>query len=351
MTHKIIWNSPSNIAIIKYWGKNGFQIPMNPSLSFTLSACKTETSIEFFETPESNQIKFSFLYDGQPKPEFEKKINKFLNALLSDMPWLTNYKLIINSVNTFPHSAGIASSASAMSALALCLVTHEQEILQQRNNEDSFFRKASFIARIGSGSASRSVFPIASVWGSNDYLSEASDEYAIPVAHDIHPRFHNLIDCIFLVNRSEKKISSTAGHQLMENHPFRECRLLQAHKNMEKLLKALKEGDWMKFSDVCEEEALSLHGLMMSSKPGYILLEPESLHLISEIQQFRYETQLPLCFTIDAGPNLHLLFPEEILEDINQWIRRQLPDYWNHKKIIMDRVGTGPQGGIIIHNE
>ncbi len=343
MQNKIRWTSPSNIAIIKYWGKHGMQIPMNPSLSFTLSDCKTDTSIEWNENNYAGHCTFEFNYDGKPKPDFEDKLKKHILNLESILPSIKELHLKIDSINTFPHSAGIASSASAMSALALCLVSIENEIGNQNLSEQTFLRSASYISRLGSGSAARSIYPVASLWGEFGEVKGSSNEFAIPFKEEIHSTFKSLQDCIFLVNKNEKYISSRAGHQLMENHPYRHARIEQANRNLSLLIQVLKEGHWKLFASICEEEALSLHGLMMSSNPGYVLLEPDSLHVLSEIRQFRNESKLPIAFTIDAGPNIHLLYPEEIKNDVNNWIQKKLPSYWIEKKLIFDKLGMGPQ--------
>ncbi len=343
MNNKICWSSPSNIAIIKYWGKHGIQLPMNPSLSFTLSDCKTKTCVEWQENANQKNCSIEFRYDGKPKQEFEDKLRKYILSLEPILPSLKKLHLKIDSVNTFPHSAGIASSASAMSALALCLVSVENQLSNQQLNDAAFFRSASFIARIGSGSAARSLYPLASMWGAFNEIMDSSDEFAIPFEKELHPTFKNVQDCIFLVNQNEKFISSRAGHQLMENHPYRSGRIDQAIKNVSLLIQVLREGHWQLFTSVCEEEALSLHGLMMSSNPGYILLEPESLRILAEIKQFRKETQLPLAFTIDAGPNIHLLYPSEVKSQVHSWIQNQFSEYWNEKKLIFDKIGMGPQ--------
>jgi len=343
MVNKIRWTSPSNIAIVKYWGKHGIQIPMNPSLSFTLSECKTETSIEWSENNHGGHCTFDFYYNGQPKTEFEEKLRKHILNLESILPSIKELHLKMDSINTFPHSAGIASSASAMSALALCLVSIENEISNQQLNEQAFLRSASYISRLGSGSAARSVYPVASLWGEFSEVKESSNEFAIPFKDEIHPTFRNLQDCIFIVNQNEKSISSRAGHQLMENHPYRHARIEQANRNLSLLIQVLKEGHWKLFASICEEEALSLHGLMMSSNPGYVLLEPDSLNILSEIRQFSKESQLPLAFTIDAGPNIHLLYPAEIKNEVNSWIQKKLPHYWSEQKLIFDKLGMGPQ--------
>src|SRR5688572_25563631 len=112
------WRSPSNIALIKYWGKHGIQLPRNPSLSFTLTACHTDMIVK--TTLDANSPELTVLYGGNETPAFAPKIKSFFTRLDGELPWLKNSAIVIDSVNTFPHAAGIASSASSMSALALC---------------------------------------------------------------------------------------------------------------------------------------------------------------------------------------------------------------------------------------
>ena len=116
MTFTSAWRSPSNIALIKYWGKHGLQLPRNPSLSFTLSAC--HTVMQLTVTPDADSPGLQVSYEGVPKPSFEPKINTFFSLVKNRFPWLSNASVTIDSQNTFPHGAGIASSASAMSALS-----------------------------------------------------------------------------------------------------------------------------------------------------------------------------------------------------------------------------------------
>ncbi len=127
----IHWQSPSNIAIVKYWGKHGQQLPRNPSISFTLQAAYTETELSYVPRETAGEeISLDFFFEGQAQPAFAQKIVKFLGALATEeiLPFLTQFHLTIHSANSFPHSAGIASSASSMSALALCLCSMEQEL-------------------------------------------------------------------------------------------------------------------------------------------------------------------------------------------------------------------------------
>jgi len=346
MNKKINWEAASNIAIVKYWGKRAHQLPINPSLSFTLSTCKTKTSIDWEQRSELDHLAFEFFYDGQRKPRFEYKLKSFFSQLETLYPEFKSVYLNIDSINSFPHSAGIASSASSMAALSLCMMTIQNEIKGVVMPQEEFLNKASYLARLGSGSACRSVYPIAAAWGESLNLPGSSDEYAIPMADSIHEDFKSIQDYIFIVSRAEKKVSSSAGHQLMERHPYREARIQQAQDHFNKLVPVLKTGDWTGFSKICETEALSLHGLMMSSYPSYILLEPESIHIINEIKLFQQESKLPITFTIDAGPNIHLLFPQRIQEEVDSWIQQSLSKYWDEEQIIFDDLGIDSKPGV-----
>ncbi len=151
---KYTWQSPSNIALVKYWGKTEPQIPTNPSISFTLSNCHTRTTIHYRRKAQvSENLDFKVIFEGHPKPDFHPKIEQFLRRILPYQPFLAAYEFEIHTQNSFPHSSGIASSASGMSALALCLMSLEKEL--DPTISDSYFKeKASFLARLGSGSAS-----------------------------------------------------------------------------------------------------------------------------------------------------------------------------------------------------
>ncbi|HAI38467.1 MAG TPA: diphosphomevalonate decarboxylase, partial [Maribacter sp.] len=121
------YTSPSNIALVKYWGKRENQIPANPSISFTLAACMTKTSVEYKKKiRKDNEFSFDLFFEDQPKEEFKPKIKTFLKRIEKYLPFLKEYHLVIKTSNTFPHSSGIASSASGMSALALCFMEMER---------------------------------------------------------------------------------------------------------------------------------------------------------------------------------------------------------------------------------
>ena len=341
---KVTWQSPSNIALVKYWGKKENQIPANPSISFTLNNCKTTTSIEFNRNKDSEKkgdlFDFEFYFEGQKKEDFKPKIYTFFERIEEFCPYLKDYKLIINSENSFPHSSGIASSASGMSALALCVMSLEKQ-LSPSITEDYFYKKASFLARLGSGSACRSVKGELVVWGEHQDIKDSSNLYGVRYSDEIHEVFNNYQDTILLVDKGEKQVSSSVGHNLMHGHPFAEQRFKQAHTNLSKLKSVFKDGDLKKFIEIVESEALTLHAMMMSSNPYFILMKPNTLEIINKIWTFRETTGLPVCFTLDAGANVHVLYPNKNREVILEFIKNELVGYCQNRQYILDNVGFG----------
>ena len=336
------WSAPSNIALVKYWGKKEHQIPANPSISFTLNNCKTITKMAFAKKDSSTNTAFSFdlLFEGKPKEDFKPKIQKFLERIAIYCPFLKDYNFTIDTENTFPHSSGIASSASGMAALAMNIMSLEKA-LNPEMTEDYFYQKASFLARLGSGSACRSIKGSVVVWGNHDEIESSSDFFGVEFPTAIHENFKNYQDTILLVDKGEKQVSSTLGHDLMHNHPFAEQRFLQAHQNLSAMKLVLETGDLTKFINIVESEALTLHAMMMTSIPYFILMKPNTLEIINRIWKFRNETKIPVCFTLDAGANVHILYPENVSAATLQFITSELVGYCQNGQYICDAVGNG----------
>jgi len=338
---KVGWQSPSNIALVKYWGKKGKQLPQNPSISFTLSECRSETFVDF---EKAEKFGFQFFFEGKENSAFGAKIEKFLVENQAFFPFINQLNLKVESRNTFPHSSGIASSASSMSAFVMCLLEIERSLsLSKGRPIDMVLRKASYFSRLASGSAARSVFPKMALWGATPYYKGSSDEYAVPLENDIHPVFKTFRDSILIVSSEKKSVSSRAGHGLMEGNPYAPARYAQANENIKNLLTALKSGDLDTFINITESEALQLHALMMCSNPSFILMKPNTLRIIEEVRTFRNKTQIPLCFTLDAGPNVHLLYPDSEAEKVESFIKSELLKYCNQGRWIADHVGDGPK--------
>lgn len=337
----VAYKSPSNIALVKYWGKKEGQIPANPSISFTLSACATTTRLKFrkLDAP-TRHYSFDLLFEGGSKPSFRPKIESFFNRIEAYIPFLKKYHFSIETSNSFPHSSGIASSASGMSALALCLV--EIERMHFPTMQDDFFeKKASFLARLGSGSASRSIEGPLVAWGYHDQIPDSTDLYGVKFSGKVHPIFQNYHDTILLVDKGEKQVSSTIGHDLVKDHPFAEQRFEQAHKNLGRLKSILESGELKQFIKVVESEALTLHAIMMTGDPYFILMKPNTLKIINKIWEFREESGSHVCFTLDAGANVHVLYPENEKEIVHQFIVNELVAYCQNQQYICDRIGQG----------
>ncbi|MEO1435199.1 MAG: diphosphomevalonate decarboxylase [Bacteroidota bacterium] len=339
----LAWKSPSNIALVKYWGKHGIQLPRNPSISFTLDVAHTETHLSYAaRTPGANvPIELELYFHKERNQAFEKRTIQFFESLLPVFPFLKQLKMRIDTTNSFPHSAGIASSASGMSALALCLCDLENRLFGTLSETVAFRQKASYISRLGSGSACRSVYGGSVLWGDYPAVEGSSDLYAIPVNEGLHEVFDTFHDDILLISRNEKSVSSTAGHALMEGNTYANPRYQSARQNLHHLLQAMETGDLEVFGRIVEQEALTLHALMMTSHPAYILMEPNSLTAIRRIWDFRAQTKVPLYFTLDAGPNLHLLYPDAYHQEVNQFIEDRLLELCEGQQRIADQVGEG----------
>lgn len=348
------WSAPSNIALVKYWGKienqlNEIgeiqtQIPANPSVSFTLNSCKTETKLAFAKKNNNGEFSFDLLFEGKPKEDFKPKIQKFLERVEIYLPFLKDYHFTIDTKNTFPHSSGIASSASGMAALAVNLMSLEKLLSRNFGTEmtdDYFNKKASFLARLGSGSACRSIKGSVVVWGNHKNIEGSSDLFGVEFPNKIHNNFKNFQDTILLVDKGEKQVSSTIGHDLMHGHPFAEKRFAQAHENLDALISIFESGDLTEFIKIVESEALTLHAMMMTSLPYFILMKPNTLEIINAIWKFRNETQLPVCFTLDAGANVHVLYPVDVKEEVLTFIKNKLVGYCQNGQYICDQIGFG----------
>lgn len=328
---EVFASCPSNIALIKYWGKYEGQIPANPSISFTLSNCKTETKM-IFKSGEKFSVK-TFLA-GKEETKFSEKIEKYFRSIEKYLLWILQGSFVIETENTFPHSSGIASSASGFGAIAKCLMEMDREF----SGKDFFdVKKASFLARLGSGSACRSVYDGLVVWGEVNEVEGSSDLYAVKYPNEeIHPIFRDFNDYVLLIHEGQKSVSSTVGHGLMNTNPYAERRFQEARENFVPMKEILKSGDLQAFMKLVEHEALTLHAMMMMSDPAFILMQTGTLQVINRVWEFRKETNLPLFFTLDAGANVHLLFPSEKKAEISNFIETELLRYTQNGGIVRD---------------
>ncbi|MDY3521693.1 diphosphomevalonate decarboxylase [Riemerella anatipestifer] len=328
---------PSNIALIKYWGKYAQQIPANPSISFTLNNAKTTTNI-VFNADEPFGVK-TYLA-GKEETQFSSKIEKYFKTIEPYLPWILSGSYEIRTENTFPHSSGIASSASGFGAIAKCLMKIDEAFSKETTTHDFRLKKASFLARLGSGSACRSLYNGLVVWGETPEVEGSSDLFAVPYpTEEVAEVFRKFNDWVLLIHEGQKSVSSTIGHGLMNTNPYAERRFQEARENFVPLKEILKSGDLEKFITLVEHEALTLHAMMMMSEPAFILMKTGTLEVINKIWEFRKSTGLPLFFTLDAGANVHLLFPEnQETEKITAFIEKELLPHTQNGKVVKDSI-------------
>lgn len=338
--YEVSYRAPSNIALVKYWGKKKVQIPMNPNLSFSLSSCHTTTTATF----QKGNGEIRCWVDGLENLKFLPKIKAFVERIQADFPEVSQYSISIKTKNTFPHGSGIASSASGFAALALCFADFYNQLYNQTMSKE-FWQRASVWARLGSGSASRSIYGGFVRWGVGEEGNPESfsNQYATPIPKTmIHPDFLEIQDTILLVENTEKSVSSSDGHALIDNHFFKEGRITQAKKHFTDCLSALRQGNQNLLTEIIESEALSLHALMQSSKPYFILIKPNTLHIIQKIWQWRRQKKIWIVFTLDAGANVHLLHLHKDKEAVENFVKTVLSGFCKNGAYLRDRIGLGP---------
>lgn len=337
---RIVWESPSNIAFVKYWGKHDEQLPDNPSPSMTLNKSISRVEIDFYKAINEGG-NFVFYFEDRQAPEFARRVEGFFEKMKVYFPFLEKIFLRINSRNTFPHSAGIASSASFMSVMALALCSLESFGTSTLNNAE-FYRKASWMGRLGSGSASRSIFGKLAGWGKHSCIADSSDEYAIPLQHYLSGQIGFLKNAVLIVDSSPKKVSSSRGHEFMNEHFYAKKRKQQASENFERILHSMHNGKWKKFIQIVENEALSLHAMMLASVPGIMLLKQPTIDIIDAVRDFREKTGARIAFTLDAGSNVHVVYSFEEQEVIEHFVEEKLKPLTENNTVIYDQIGDGP---------
>ncbi|HAI42150.1 MAG TPA: diphosphomevalonate decarboxylase, partial [Maribacter sp.] len=177
--------------------------------------------------------------------------------------------------------------------------------------------------------------------GETSSVEGSSNLFGVKYPYKVHDIFNNFHDTILLVDKGEKQVSSTVGHELMHGHPFASQRFEQAHENLDKLRTILAEGNLNDFISIVESEALTLHAMMMTSHPYFILMKPNTLSIINEIWKFRQTSNTHVCFTLDAGANVHVLYPENEKDIVFPFIKEKLISFCQNGQYICDRIGLG----------
>jgi diphosphomevalonate decarboxylase len=278
-----------NIALIKYWGNrnHSLRLPANGSISMTLGGLETRTTVSFDDGLSDDQL----LLDGAPvQGAALARVSKHLDAIRSMADLRTHAR--VESASNFPGGAGVASSASAFAALSLAGTAAAGLHLEPK--------ELSRLSRLGSGSACRSIFGGFVIW-------HASDTDAGSFAEQLAPPDHwDLVDLIAVISREHKRVGSSKGHALAETSPIQSARLDDSPRRLEICRKALLERDFTTLASIVELDSNLMHAVMLTSTPSLMYWLPATLSVMQSVSTWRSEG-LDVCYTIDAGPNVHCL--------------------------------------------
>jgi diphosphomevalonate decarboxylase len=292
-----------NIAFIKYWGNrdNELRIPMNGSISMNLDGLFTRTTVSFQPSLPFDQL----IINGHEIMGAGRDRVSYILGVIREMAGIGESAEVMTE-NNFPSGAGIASSAAAFAALALAGSKAAGLNLSERD--------LSRLARRGSGSASRSIPGGFVEWlaGTND-----DDSFAVSIAD---PSQWKLVDCIAVVSASHKKTGSTEGHAIAPTSALQAARVADATRRLDICRNAILNCDFDSLASIVELDSDMMHAVMMTSTPALHYWKPASLEVMNRVRAWRAEG-IPACYTVDAGPNVHVISPESEAHTIDKRLR------------------------------
>ncbi|MDR2267979.1 MAG: hypothetical protein LBD81_00835 [Holosporaceae bacterium] len=276
--------APTNIALIKYIGKNDDNIPLNTSLSYTLEHFTTEVTLEL---SDKNDVYINQMgLEGASVTRFMKHL-----AYIKKM-YGCSENFQVTSQNNFPHSSGIASSASSFAALTLCAV---KAVCDLKNMDLPTAEQMSSVSRIGSGSSCRSFFSPWCLW------TKAG-------AGKIDVKITELLHDLAVIDINPKKTSSSRAHKLVQTSLLMDSRPKRAAIRLDKLISSLNNLEWSSVYQLCWEEFWDMLVLFETSSPSFGYLQPDTLRVLYFIREFWEKMGDGPVVTVDAGPNVHLLW-------------------------------------------
>ena len=291
-----------NIAFIKYWGNKdqALRIPTNSSLSMNLKELETRTTVSFDPSIKEDHL---FLNENPAGGDALDRVSSLLERVRKIAEINTFAR--VESQNNFPAGAGIASSASAFAALSVAASRAAGLSLSERD--------LSRLARTGSGSASRSIPGGFVEW-------QAGSDHESSFAASIVPPDHwDLVDLILIISQDHKETGSTQGHILADTSPLQKARVEDVGRRLEICRSALLKKDFPVFGDIVEQDSNLMHAVMMTSIPALYYWLPGTLEVMRGVVSWRKEG-IQVCYTIDAGPNVHLLCPASEVKKVRQKI-------------------------------
>ena len=282
-----------NIAFIKYWGdiEPDLHLPANGSISMNLDCLYSHTTVKFDPELKTDRL----IIGGEVPPQNAiARVSHFLDRVRY-LAGISTFAQV-TSENNFPTGSGIASSASGFAALSLAASAAAGLKLDQK--------ELSRLARRGSGSACRSV-----PGGYVEWLPGSDDDssYAISIAADDH---WDLRDCIAIVSRQHKETGSAAGHTFADTSILQDVRVQDAERRLALCREAIKYRDFQSFAAIVELDSNLMHAVMITSRPQLIYWQPATLDVMRAVTDWR-TSGIPVCYTIDAGPNVHVITTNE----------------------------------------
>lgn len=313
----------TNIALIKYWGKRDEQLilPMNNSLSVTLDGFFTETTVHFREDLETD----SFTLNGEEVSgvPFER-VTKFLD-LFRDYTGKTDLFAKVESINHVPTAAGFASSASGFAALAAAAAKALDLNLSEK--------ELSIFTRQGSGSACRSVYGGFVEWEKGE-REDGSDSYAVQIAPQDH---WDIRVAAVILTAKEKDVPSRAGMKLtVDTSVFYDGWLKSIDQDLRDIKAGILAKDFEKVGSIAEANCLKMHATTLGAAPPFTYWQDTTLGVMHEVWQLRKD-RIPAYFTIDAGPNVKVLY----LPEDEEKILARLRSVKGVEDIIVSKVGAG----------
>ncbi|HUG34417.1 MAG TPA: diphosphomevalonate decarboxylase [Anaerolineales bacterium] len=306
-----------NIAFIKYWGNSdsALRIPLNGSISMNLDGLTTRTTVSFQPSLPFDEL----VINGHKVTGAGLERVSYILDLVRGMAKVNNRAEVITE-NNFPSGAGIASSASAFAALAFASSTAAGLTLSER--------ELSRLARRGSGSASRSI-----PGGFVEWRAGTSDEDSF--AFSIAPAdYWNIVDLIAVVSAAHKKTGSTEGHAIAPSSPLQAARVSDAPRRLDICREAILKRDFNSFASIVELDSDMMHAVMMTSTPALHYWKPASLAVMSAVRQWRLDG-LPVCYTVDAGANVHVI----TLESEAHAVEKSLREINEVENVLIARAG------------
>lgn len=311
--------APANIAFIKYWGKtdNLLRLPLNDSVSMNMSGAYTITTVEFSDRFTQDDV--TMLGGNFSKAE-EMRVILGLDRIREKAG--SNQKAKVVTKNTFPKGAGSAASASGFAALTVSGFAALGISLSER--------ELTVFARLGSGSACRSIPDGFVVW-------EKGDRSENSYAYSLFPADHwDIRDILVIVDRRMKKVSTTEGMETVASSPRLDARLSAIPRRMRAIVESIREKNFARFGEITEEDCLDMHAVMQTQVPPLLYWNETTNKIMQAVADWR-KAGIPVYFTIDAGPNVHVLCQGQD-EGI---VRREIQKIHGIEDVIVNRPDYG----------